>query len=50
MVDAYSTMVRDNRNFAKFNQIRFDAAGNPIRDDLHRAWTAGGRAFRLTPR
>jgi deazaflavin-dependent oxidoreductase (nitroreductase family) len=50
MVDAYSTMVRDNHNFAKFNQIGFDAAGNPRPDDLHRAWTSGGRAFRLVPR
>jgi deazaflavin-dependent oxidoreductase (nitroreductase family) len=49
MVEAYSTMARDNHNFAKFNQIGFDAAGDPDRDDLHRAWTAGGRAFRLTP-
>jgi deazaflavin-dependent oxidoreductase (nitroreductase family) len=50
VVDAYSTMARDNHNFAKFNQIRFDAAGNPERDDLHQAWLAGSRAFRLTPR
>jgi deazaflavin-dependent oxidoreductase (nitroreductase family) len=49
VVNAYSTMARDNHNFAKFNQIRFDAGGEPSTDDLHRAWTAGGRAFRLTP-
>ena len=45
VVDAYATMARDNRNFAKFNQIGFDAAGNPKADDLHLAWAAGGRAF-----
>lgn len=50
VVDAYSTMVRDNHNFAKFNEIGFDPAGNPRLDDLHRAWETGGRAFRLTPR
>jgi hypothetical protein len=47
---AYATMCRDNRNFAKFNKIGFDAAGNPEPEDLHLAWMAGARAFRLTPR
>jgi deazaflavin-dependent oxidoreductase (nitroreductase family) len=46
----YATMCRDNRQFAKFNKIRLDPAGNPDPDDLHSAWTAGARAFRLTPR
>jgi deazaflavin-dependent oxidoreductase (nitroreductase family) len=50
VVDAYAIMARDNRQFAKFNHIGFDAAGNPDHDDLHSAWTAGGRAFRLMPR
>ena len=50
VVDAYATMARDNRNFAKFNQIGYDAAGNPKADDLHLAWATGGRAFWLLPR
>jgi deazaflavin-dependent oxidoreductase (nitroreductase family) len=47
---AYATMCRGNRNFAKFNKIEFDASGNPSPEDLHLAWMAGARAFRLTPR
>ncbi len=47
---AYAAMCRDNRQFAKFNKIGFDASGNPEPDDLHLAWMAGARAFRLTPR
>jgi hypothetical protein len=50
VTDAYAVMCRDNRNFAKFNQIGFDADGNPNPEDLHLAWMAGARAFRLTPR
>ena len=45
----YAVMCRDNRQFAKFNKIGFDAHGNPEPDDLHLAWAAGARAFRLTP-
>jgi deazaflavin-dependent oxidoreductase (nitroreductase family) len=47
---AYAAMCRDNRQFAKFNKVGFDASGNPEPDDLHLAWMAGARAFRLTPR
>jgi hypothetical protein len=47
---AYAVMCRDNRNFASFNKIGFDGDGNPKPEDLHRAWTDGARAFRLTPR
>jgi deazaflavin-dependent oxidoreductase (nitroreductase family) len=50
VVDAYAVMVCDNRNFAKFNNIGFDSGGNPVPADLHMAWAAGARAFRLTPR
>jgi hypothetical protein len=49
VVDAYAVMARDNHNFAKFNGIGFDSGGNPIGADLHLAWAAGARAFRLTP-
>ena len=48
--DAYGVMCRDNRTFAKFNRVGLDAAGNPDQTDLHLAWAAGARAFRLTPR
>jgi deazaflavin-dependent oxidoreductase (nitroreductase family) len=50
VVDAYGVMARDNHQFARFNKIGFDRAGNPVPGDLHLAWTAGARAFRLTPR
>jgi hypothetical protein len=46
----YAAMCRDNRNFAKFNKVGFDADGNPDPDDLRQAWAGGARAFRLTPR
>ncbi len=47
---AYGVMCRENKNFAKFNKVGFDAAGHPDPVDLHLAWAAGARAFRLTPR
>jgi deazaflavin-dependent oxidoreductase (nitroreductase family) len=50
VVAAYGTMARDNRNFASFNQIGFGPDGEPVPADLHAAWAAGARAFRLTPR
>jgi deazaflavin-dependent oxidoreductase (nitroreductase family) len=49
VTDAYAVMARDNRAFAKFNNIGFDSAGNPVPADLRLAWAAGARAFRLTP-
>ena len=49
VVDAYAVMARDNHAFAKFNDISFDSARNPVPADLHLAWAAGARAFRLTP-
>jgi hypothetical protein len=45
----YAAMVRDNRQFAKFNKIRIDPAGEPVAADLQRTWAEGARAFRLTP-
>ena len=50
VVDSYAIMCRDNHQFAGFNNIRTDDAGEPDATDLHLAWTAGARAFRLTPR
>jgi deazaflavin-dependent oxidoreductase (nitroreductase family) len=49
VVEHYSLMARDNRNFANFNKIGFDADGNPDPSDLHLAWASGARAIRLTP-
>ena len=50
VVDAYAVMARDNRNFARFNKIGFDERGDPDPADLHLAWAAGARVFRLTLR
>jgi hypothetical protein len=50
VVAGYAVIARDNRNFARFNRITFDAAGNPEEADLRRAWRAGARVLRLTPR
>jgi deazaflavin-dependent oxidoreductase (nitroreductase family) len=50
VVELYTVMARDNHQFAKFNKVGFDPAGNPNPADLHQAWAAGARAIRLTPR
>ena len=50
VVEDYAVMARDNRNFARFNKIGFDQRGNPDPADLHLAWAAGARVFRLTLR
>jgi deazaflavin-dependent oxidoreductase (nitroreductase family) len=50
VVEDYAVMARDNRNFARFNKIGFDRRGNPDPTDLHLAWAAGARVFRLTLR
>jgi hypothetical protein len=50
VVDGYAAMSRDNHAFAKFNRIRIDDAGDPDPHDLHLAWAAGARVFRLVPR
>lgn len=50
VVGAYATMCKENKAFANFNKIGFDANGNPDPEELHLAWMAGARAFRLTPR
>lgn len=49
VVTAYEVMARDNRQFAGFNKIALDDAGNPDPGDLHLAWATGARAFRLSP-
>jgi deazaflavin-dependent oxidoreductase (nitroreductase family) len=50
VVEQYAVMARDNHNFAKFNKIGLDQAGDPSPADLHLAWAAGARVIRLTPR
>jgi hypothetical protein len=45
----YTIMCKDNKAFANFNKVRIGADGEPRADDLHRAWTDGARAFRLSP-
>jgi deazaflavin-dependent oxidoreductase (nitroreductase family) len=49
VVEHYAAMARDNHQWARFNKIAVDKAGNPNPDDLHLAWAAGGRAVLLTP-
>jgi deazaflavin-dependent oxidoreductase (nitroreductase family) len=48
VVRYYDVICRGNKQFASFNKIGFDAAGNPDQGDLRRAWTAGARVLRLT--
>ena len=50
VVEDYAVMARDNRQFAKFNKISLDQAGEPKPADLHLAWAGGARAFRFTTR
>jgi deazaflavin-dependent oxidoreductase (nitroreductase family) len=50
VVAAYARMAGDNHNFAKFNKVAIDEAGNPDPRDLHLAWADGARAARLTLR
>ncbi|WP_436534980.1 nitroreductase/quinone reductase family protein [Actinoplanes sp. HUAS TT8] len=50
VVADYAIIARDNHNFAGFNKIGFDERGNPDPGDLHLAWAAGARSFRLTLR
>ncbi|WP_020580037.1 hypothetical protein [Actinopolymorpha alba] len=47
VIELYAVIVRGNQNFAKFNKIAVDAAGQPDPDDLYQAWAAGARAIRL---
>jgi deazaflavin-dependent oxidoreductase (nitroreductase family) len=47
VVEDYAVMARANRNFARFNKIGFDDHDDPRPSDLHLAWAAGARAFRL---
>ena len=48
VVRYYEVIARDNKQFASFNKIGFDAAGDPDPQDLQLAWAAGARVLRLT--
>jgi len=50
VVEHLAIMARDNRQFAKFNQIGIDQHGDPSPGDLHLAWASGARIAVLTPR
>jgi deazaflavin-dependent oxidoreductase (nitroreductase family) len=50
VVAAYDVICRDNRRFARFNNIRIDADGTPAPGDLRAAYASGARAYRLSPR
>jgi len=50
VVAAYDVICRDNRQFAKFNNVGLGPDGAPNADDLHAAFAAGARAYRLSPR
>lgn len=50
VTEAYGVICRDNHNFAQLNKVGLGPNGEPDPDDLHAAWAAGARAFRLTPR
>jgi deazaflavin-dependent oxidoreductase (nitroreductase family) len=50
VVADYAIIARDNHQFAGFNHIALDGAGEPNPTDLHSAWAAGARTLRLTTR
>ena len=50
VVEKFAKIATENHQFASFNRIGFDAAGNPDPTDLRLAWAAGARAVRLTLR
>jgi deazaflavin-dependent oxidoreductase (nitroreductase family) len=47
VVALYDLICRANRQFASFNKVRIDAAGNPDATDLRAAWEHGARVFKL---
>jgi deazaflavin-dependent oxidoreductase (nitroreductase family) len=50
VVALYDLICRDNRQFAGFNKVKLDSAGNPDPGDLRGAWENGARVFKLTLR
>jgi deazaflavin-dependent oxidoreductase (nitroreductase family) len=49
VIEGYATICRGNHGFARFNKVRIDDSGQPDPHDLHLAWAAGARVFRLSP-
>lgn len=47
VVRLYDVLCRDNHNFARFNKVSLDKAGNPDPADLRRSWEGGARVFKL---
>jgi hypothetical protein len=45
VIERYAVIAADNHQFAKFNKIEIDPAGQPNPADLHRAWAAGARVI-----
>ncbi len=50
VVADYAVIARGNHQFARFNGIALDDAGEPSPEDLRACWAAGARTLRLTPR
>jgi deazaflavin-dependent oxidoreductase (nitroreductase family) len=50
VVALYDVICRSNRQFASFNEVKLDGAGNPEPGDLRGAWENGARVFKLTLR
>jgi hypothetical protein len=50
VVQRLAVIARGNRTFARSNQIGYDAAGEPVLEDLRQSWAAGARAIQLTLR
>jgi deazaflavin-dependent oxidoreductase (nitroreductase family) len=49
VVADFAIIARDNHQFARFNNIALDDAGEPNPADLHACWAAGAWSIRLTP-
>lgn len=50
VVADYTVIARGNRQFAGFNNITLDDAGEPDVADVHCCWASGARTLRLLPR
>ncbi|WP_157535178.1 nitroreductase/quinone reductase family protein [Nocardia inohanensis] len=45
-----TVIATDNKQWAKFNGIGFDAAGNPNKADAYQSWQQGAVIISVTPR
>jgi hypothetical protein len=46
----YDIICRDNRQFAGFNLVGLDDAGNPSPEDMRACWEGGARVLELRVR